>query len=50
MLCDGPKEHIVRRIKWIKFNMGFKDINNWAAAHEMINGDKVIKDIMMMVW
>jgi hypothetical protein len=36
-------------IKWMKFDMGFKDINNWVATDGMINGDKVIKDIMMTV-
>jgi hypothetical protein len=29
--------------------MDFKDINNWVATYGMINDDKVIKDIMMMV-
>jgi hypothetical protein len=34
-----------RGIKWTKFDMGFKDINNWVATNGAINGDKVIKDI-----
>jgi hypothetical protein len=32
----------------MKFDMGFKDINNWVATNGMITGDKIIKDIMMM--
>jgi hypothetical protein len=40
---------MTRGVKWTKFDMGFKNINNWVATHRMINGDKVIKDIMMMV-
>jgi hypothetical protein len=39
----------IRGIKWTKFDMDFKDINNWVVTYGMINGDKVIKDIMMMV-
>jgi hypothetical protein len=40
---------MIRGIKWTKFDMGFMDITNWVATHGMINGDKVIKDIMMMI-
>jgi hypothetical protein len=47
---DGPKEHNDKGNKWMKFDMGFKDINNWVATLGMINSDKVIRDIMMMVW
>jgi hypothetical protein len=33
----------------MKFDMVFKDINNCVATYGMINGETVIKDIMMMV-
>jgi hypothetical protein len=41
---------MTRGIKWTKFDMGFKDIDNWVATDIMINGNRVIKGTMINVY